>query len=50
MMVGMAAPSLTPWVLHPYILPWKQKHHEMILDLVSTMRLEDGAHRVSSES
>jgi len=42
MMEGRAAP--TPWVLHPRILPWKQQHCEMIMDLVSTLSLESGGH------
>ena len=48
MMVDTAAPS--PWVLHPRILPLKRHHHEMIMDLVNMLSLEDGSHKVSSES
>lgn len=49
-MVDRTASIPTPWVLHPCILRRKQRHHEMIMDLVSVLSLEHGSHRVSSES
>lgn len=44
-----ATPTPAVWLSHPCISPWKQPH-SVIMDLVSILNLDDGAHGVSSHN